>query len=58
MGMLSLAVVGFARLVLGLALTERFGILLRLGDDRRVFTGALFARSCDDPFLAASPGLY
>src|ERR1039458_4666425 len=39
--MLPLAVAGFARLVLGLALAELLGILLRRGDDRRIFTGAL-----------------
>src|ERR1039457_237121 len=47
-GCLSLAVVVFARLgVLSLTLTECFGILLRLGDDRRVFTGALQNHTAD-----------
>src|ERR1035441_3682297 len=49
MGMLSLAVVVvvFAGLVLSLALAERLGILLCLGDDRRVFTGALQNHTAD-----------
>src|ERR1022692_5117639 len=47
MGMLSLAVVVFGRLVLGLALAERLGILLRPGDDRRIFTGALQNHAAD-----------
>src|ERR1017187_2233 len=47
-GCLSLAVVVFARLgVLSLTLTECFGILLRPGDDRRVFTGALQNHAAD-----------